>query len=142
MFHLIYASREKQEFTAADLKNLLVRSRILNRQVDVTGILVYQAGMFLQALEGEEEAVQTTFARIEKDVRHGDVHVLHRNSSIDKRRMFGEWSMGFSDANGTAQVLKGFVGLNRRLSLSNLDETHAVDILNAFSKLRPSQMSA
>ena len=142
MFHLIYASREKQEFTAADLKKLLVRSRILNRQVDVTGILVYQAGMFLQALEGEEEAVQTTFSRIEKDVRHGDVHVLHRNSTINKRRMFGEWSMGFSDATGTAQVLKGFVGLNGKLSLSNLDETHAVDILSAFSKLRPSQMSA
>jgi hypothetical protein len=50
--------------------------------------------------------------------------------------------MGFSDANGTAKVLKGFVGLNRGLSLSNLDKTHAVDILNAFSKLRPSQMSA
>ena len=104
MFHLIYASREKQEFTAADLKTLLVRSRILNRQVDVTGILVYQAGMFLQALEGEEKAVQTTYARIEKDVRHGDVHVLHRNSSIDKQRMFGDRSMGISDANGTAQV--------------------------------------
>ena len=72
MFHLIYASKEKQEFTAADLKNLLVTSRILNRQVDVTGILVYQTGMFLQALEGEEEAVQSTFARIEKDVRHGE----------------------------------------------------------------------
>jgi hypothetical protein len=61
MFQLIYTSMEKQEFPSADLKHLLLTSRILNRQVDVTGLLVYQAGMFLQVLEGEEEAVQTTF---------------------------------------------------------------------------------
>ena len=141
MFHLIYTSREKQEFTSDDLKKLLISSRIRNREVGVTGILVYHAGMFLQALEGEEEAVQTTLSRIEKDTRHGDVCVLHRNKSINKRRMFGEWSMGFSDANGTAQVLRGFMAVNKGLSLSDLDEARAVDVLNAFSK-NPSQLSA
>jgi hypothetical protein len=141
MVHLVYTSKEKRKFSATDLKKLLMNARICNREVGVTGILVYQAGIFLQALEGEEEAVRTTFSRIDKDPRHGDVSVLHRNASIDKRRMFGEWSMGFADTNGVAQVLRGFIDVNRGLGLSDLDETRTVNILNAFSE-NSSQLSA
>ena len=57
MFSLIYNSREKQEFSAPDLKTLLLNARIRNRELDVTGILIYYSGLFLQALEGEEAAV-------------------------------------------------------------------------------------
>ncbi len=141
MFHLIYTSREKQEFAPADLKKLLTSSRFRNHEISVTGILVYQSGVFLQALEGEQEAVQSTFSRIEKDTRHRDVRVLHRHVTIDKRRMFGEWSMAFADANGVAQVLRGFMDVYKGLSLSDLDAARAADILNAFSK-NPTQLSA
>ena len=134
MFHLIYSSKEKQEFTAADLKKLLRNARLRNHDVGVTGVLVYQGGTFLQALEGEEDAVRTIFARIEKDPRHGDINVLHRTLSLGKRRLFGDWSMGFADAHGAAKILRGFIDVNKGLSLSNLDKARAIDILDAVSK--------
>ena len=134
MFHLIYTSKENQEFPAAELKKLLRNARLRNHHVGVTGILVYQGGTFLQALEGEEDAVRTIFARIEKDPRHGDINILHRTLSLGKRRLFGDWSMGFADAHGAAKILRGFIDVNKGLSLSNLDKARAIDILDAVSK--------
>lgn len=131
MFHLIYTSRESQEFTAAALKKILMTARLRNHEVGVTGVLVYQGGMFLQALEGAEDEVETIFARIEKDPRHCDLTVLHRDLSVGKRRMFGEWSMGFSDAGG-AKILKGFIDLNKGLGLSDLTEGKAIELLESI----------
>lgn len=131
MFHLIYTSRQAQPFPPADLKKLLMNARLRNREVAVTGMLVYHDGMFLQALEGEEADVLGIYARIGKDPRHHELQVLHRNSSLGKRRMFGEWSMGFADATGAAQLLKGFVNVPSGASLSALDGTAAMDLLKA-----------
>ncbi|MEI9806281.1 MAG: BLUF domain-containing protein [Pseudolabrys sp.] len=134
MFHLIYSSRETQEFSAADLKKLLVGARLRNREVDATGILVYHDGMFLQALEGPEAAVRAIFARIEKDPRHGDINVLQQENSLGKRRVFGDWSMGFADASGASQILKGFVELNERQSLAGLGRLQAMTVLETCSR--------
>lgn len=134
MFQLIYSSKETQEFSPAALKALLMSSRIRNREVNVTGILIYHGGMFLQALEGEEAAVRTIFSRISKDPRHAGIDVLREVVSIGKRRVFGEWSMGFADASGAANILKGFIGLRAGPCLSALDETQAIDILKACSQ--------
>ena len=141
MFHLIYTSIEQQEFSAPDLKTLLVSARLRNHEADVTGILVYHSGMFLQALEGDEAAVRAVFSRIEKDPRHGDVTIVSRNVSIGKRRMFGDWSMAFADAGGVAHILKGFIDLKSGLSLLALDEVQALEILTACSK-EPLRLSA
>jgi hypothetical protein len=62
-----------------------------NHEANVTGVLVYHDGNFLQALEGDETAIRAIFSRIEKDPRHGDVRVLHSNGSLGKRRLFGDW---------------------------------------------------
>jgi hypothetical protein len=141
MFHLIYTSREKQAFDPLGLKSLLLNARIRNHEVDVTGILIYHSGMFLQTLEGEAEAVQSVFSRIENDARHGDLRVLGCNATVGKRRMFGDWSMGFADAAGAAQILKGFIDLKSEISFSSLDEVRALDILKTCSK-EPRQISA
>jgi hypothetical protein len=141
MFDMIYTSREKQEFSAPDLKRLLMSARIRNNEVGVTGILVYYAGTFLQVLEGGEAEVRTIFSRIKKDVRHGDVRIINCNVSIGRRRMFGEWSMGFADTAGAARVFKGFIDLKGGPSLTALDETQAIDILKRCSQ-EPLQFSA
>src|SRR5471030_2654119 len=141
MFKLIYTSREKQAFDPLGLKSLLLSARIRNHEVDVTGILIYHSGMFLQALEGDAASVQSIFSRIEHDARHGDFRVLGRNATIGKRRMFGDWSMWFADAAGAAQILKVFIDLKSEISFSSLDEARALDILKTCSK-EPLQISA
>ena len=141
MFHLIYTSRENEEFAAPDLKRLLISARFRNNEVSVTGILIYHAGMFLQVLEGGEAAVRTIFSRIEKDVRHGDVGISYCSVSAGKRRIFGDSSMAFAVTASAAQVLKGFIDLKSSPRLPALDETQAIDILKRFSQ-EPLQLLA
>jgi hypothetical protein len=134
MFHSIYSSKESQEFSAADLKTLLMQARIRNREVGVTGILVYHAGCFLQVLEGEKAAVETILSRIENDPRHGELRILSRAASVGKRRLFGDWSMAFADTAGAANILKGFIDLKSGLNLSDLDKVQALNILKSCNQ--------
>jgi hypothetical protein len=93
MEQIIYASAAAVPFGDADLKRLLERARERNAAVDVTGLLVFHEGSFLQVLEGDADAVQTLFARISKDDRHDRVRLVLRRSV--EEREFAEWSMGF-----------------------------------------------
>jgi len=134
MSQLIYTSRETQEFSPADLSKLLVRARRRNSAMGLTGMLIYQDGTFLQALEGGEAAVSEIFCRIEKDPRHGDLHVLHRSALLLGPRAFGESPMGFADAAGVAQILRGFLKIHKHASLSALDTASAIDMLEACGR--------
>jgi len=130
MHQIVYTSSAKQEFSAADLKKLLVAARMRNKAVGVTGMLVFHDGAFLQALEGEKRAVNEIFARIQNDPRHGDLVVLHRGPGPEQR-VFGEWSMGFADFSGAAAILRGFVRFNEDVKLQDLDSARAVELLTA-----------
>jgi hypothetical protein len=130
MHQIVYISGAKQEFSTSDLKKLLVGARMRNNAVGVTGMLVFHDRTFLQALEGENRAVNEIFASIQNDPRHGDLTVVHRGAGPE-RRVFGEWSMGFADFSGAAAILKGFVRVNDNLNLKDLDGTRAVELLTA-----------
>jgi hypothetical protein len=130
MYQIVYTSTASQDFTDAELKKLLMRARLRNKEAGVTGMLVFHDGTFLQALEGDMGAVTDIFTRIEKDPRHRDVAVLHRGRE-PKARAFGDWSMGYADFTGAAAVLRGFVRLNEQLDLRGLDSAGAVELLTA-----------
>jgi len=134
MFHLIYTSQARQMFSDADLKKLLMRARSNNGKIGVTGMLIYHDGAFLQALEGDELSVRDVFKRIEKDARHSRVAILRNQVSFGGRRFFGDWSMGFANASGNAQVLKGFVELDASRDLLILNETQAMELLSSCSR--------
>jgi hypothetical protein len=57
MFHVVYVSSSTQLFTKSDLQILLQKARDRNTQLDLTGMLLYKDGSFMQVLEGKEEAV-------------------------------------------------------------------------------------
>jgi hypothetical protein len=134
MFHLIYTSKARQAFSDRDLKKLLMRARSNNGKIGVTGMLIYHDGAFLQALEGDELSVRDVFKRIEQDTRHARVAVLRNQTSFGERRIFGDWSMGFANASGNAQVLKGFVDLDASQDLLILNETQAMELLSSRSR--------
>jgi Sensors of blue-light using FAD len=135
MFHLIYNSRACQAFSDADLKKLLMRARLNNGKINVTGMLIYHDGVFLQALEGDEPTVRDVFNRIEKDARHTGVAILRSHSSLGERRIFGDWSMGFAGGSSNARVLKGFVDLEADQDLLILNETEAMELLSSCSRI-------
>ena len=132
MLQIVYSSTANQEFSYADIDRLLAGARARNGTIGVTGMLVFHDGTFLQALEGEQRAVNEIFASIQGDVRHRDITVLHRGSSLEQRA-FGDWSMGFADASGAAGILRGFISLNERPRIKDLDRARAMALLAACS---------
>lgn len=93
VFQLIYSSSATQDFWPDDLFALVEKSRSKNSPREITGMLLFHEGKFLQLLEGPEPAVRDCFARIRRDPRHESVTVLMEGMS--KERDFPEWTMGF-----------------------------------------------
>ena len=77
----------------AEIEQILSSSRRNNRLVGVTGALMFSAGFFGQVLEGEAAAIETTFERIQQDLRHSDV-VLLEFKPIE-HRSFSDWDMAY-----------------------------------------------
>jgi hypothetical protein len=50
MFHIVYASSALQLFTKPELQTLLEKARQNNAKLNVTGMLLYKDGNFMQAL--------------------------------------------------------------------------------------------
>ena len=111
---LLYRSRATRELDERELLPILMTSMRNNARVGLTGILLYGPpeplpapdedapptgtvvpfegpGVFVQWLEGPEEAVRNTYERIGQDARHTDVEILDRGTS--DRRLFPHWSM-------------------------------------------------
>ena len=91
---IVYVSLANKEMSDQDLKGLLKAARNKNEKLNVTGLLLYREGFFIQALEGEEDTIDALFDRISKDSRHRDVTTVYKKPI--KQRAFPDWTMGFS----------------------------------------------
>lgn len=91
LVRLLYVSRSVID-TAQDTDSILMSSRKNNPPIGITGILCYGDGIYLQAIEGARDAVNTLFSKISRDPRHHNV-VLLQYEEITERR-FGGWTMG------------------------------------------------
>lgn len=97
LYSLVYSSRAMQPFDDDQLAALLTKVRETNRLAEITGMLLYRDGRFIQFLEGPEDYVRALLARISADPRHTDVRVM-----VDSRpeaRRFAEWTMGYARMN-------------------------------------------
>lgn len=93
MFSLTYISEATQEINESTLLNILNVARQNNSKLNISGLLLFQNGMFIQNLEGEESKVKELYNHIIKDPRHKKAMVI--NESEIPERNFTEWSMGF-----------------------------------------------
>jgi len=90
LIQLIYASRPFG-FDEAMLNGILADARRNNPRHDITGALICRADLYLQLLEGPEEAITDLFERIRRDDRHVEVIELRRAEVTD--RLFPAWAM-------------------------------------------------
>lgn len=97
MHFLIYTSTACHLMSDDELTALLGHCRERNLADDITGMLLYKDGSFMQALEGERDVIQQTYARIVQDTRHKDITLL-RERALEARNFEG-WSMGFKAVN-------------------------------------------
>lgn len=93
MLQMTYISTARAPITRSHCVEILSASRINNRRVGVSGLLVASDRRFLQALEGPTDAVRATFARIAADPRHYALVIL--SERYQESRQFGDWAMAF-----------------------------------------------
>ncbi len=95
MLSLIYVSTSVKLLNDEELLDILKVSRENNSSRDVTGLLLYKGGNFMQVLEGPDEVVEAVFETIKADPRHKDVIVLSREQISN--RQFPAWEMAFQN---------------------------------------------
>jgi hypothetical protein len=109
LWNITYRSREITAFTRSQLYRLLEQSRGKNARLEITGLLLYKGGHFLQAIEGPREAVERLYDSIEHDSRHEIIRLLASEAIL--RRRFPDWAMAFRDLNIDPKLATGFSGL-------------------------------
>jgi len=90
LHRVIYTSRPFG-YDQAMLNGILTDARGANGRSGVTGALICRRDLFIQLLEGPQQAVIDTTRRIRRDDRHTDM-IMHVERTVDER-MFGAWSM-------------------------------------------------
>ena len=91
LIHVIYVSSAAPAITEHDTVKFLNEARKANRENDVSGMMLYIGGCFLQLLEGEAAKVETVCRKIFQDKR--EMRMVLRESIAE--REFPEWTMGF-----------------------------------------------
>jgi hypothetical protein len=134
MHRIIYLSWATIPFTNAQLQRLLTLARKRNRELAVTGILLYGNERFVQVIEGEADTVKELYTHIRRDPRHSNFITFANNPAA--QRVFADWTMAFQPV--TSQQFDdvvGYLGLPS-VARSTMDlpysEGHLFDVLRSF----------
>lgn len=116
----------------AELSLLLAQSREKNAKTNITGILMYADGTFIQALEGERKDVDDLYEVIQRDIRHKNV--IEIVSGFEEKRTFPDWLMAFlAPAPGKMAELTGYINpLNNELFKGDQQNT-ILTVLRTFA---------
>jgi Sensors of blue-light using FAD len=94
LYQLVYQSKAAYPFDDQALAELLAKVRPFNTEYNITGILLYGYGSFLQMLEGDDDVVRSLYyLKIARDPRHTNLKVLKEGYS--STRLFQQWAMAF-----------------------------------------------
>jgi hypothetical protein len=91
LIHVIYVSSAAPDISEHDTVKFLNEARKANRKNDVSGMMLYIGGCFLQLLEGEAAKVDIVCRTIFRDKR--EMRMVLREPISE--REFPEWTMGF-----------------------------------------------
>lgn len=134
MFSLTYVSSALMPFSARELRELLEKCVINNRRREITGMLLYKDGNFMQVLEGNEQVVRSSHKIIAADLRHRGVTTLLQG--MTPGRQFPNWSMGFQDLGADLDNPEGyneFMNIPLAGSEFKSDPTKAQKLLLSFA---------
>ncbi|HZH69278.1 MAG TPA: BLUF domain-containing protein [Flavobacteriaceae bacterium] len=93
--YLAYVSRQSFILSNDDISQLLETCRTNNSNANITGMLIYFDGTFVQFIEGPENNIDQLFQKIKKDKRHQDVVLLI--DGIQVEREFSNWYMAYKE---------------------------------------------
>ena len=93
MICMVYISSAKLSLTESEIIKIVEDAQINNEKSDVTGLLLFNKGNFMQLVEGQALTVEALYEKILQDNRHTEVKLLLKESIT--HRNFSNWTMGF-----------------------------------------------
>ncbi|HEX8426817.1 BLUF domain-containing protein [Hymenobacter sp.] len=134
--HVLYRSQAVAPFSDQQLAELVEQSKAWNEAHDITGLLCYSAGHFVQLLEGPSQPVLALYDRIRQDQRHHQVTLLSEATQF--MRLFTDWRLALVEAEPlefhwlTSQLDARFSHASP--AYVSITEPHLLTLLHAFSK--------
>jgi len=134
---VMYISQAVNEGTAPwmpyDYAALTKATHANNVKNEITGILSYQDGYFLQYVEGDDETIDDLIIKVASDKRHENLQILL--SQTLSNRKFTKWSMPMGNK---LRKNEEFQRLTRLFRLDFHNLTPAIqDVLNKFYDFGP-----
>jgi hypothetical protein len=130
MKNIVYLSTAVKLMNDDELIEILKVARENNAARNISGVLLYSEGTFLQVLEGNEEDLDSIFGEIQKDRRHKNIIALIDEPISEKN--FADWSMGFASVKqDKAEGLIGYLKAYDRVE-SKGGNSPAVTTLKTF----------
>jgi len=132
---MIYLSTAVKPMNYDELSALLQQCRDNNHKRGITGMLLYQSGIFMQMLEGDKQVVLDLYDDIKKDDRHTGFHTVLAGDI--KERNFEDWSMGFfnMDKAGEFPKYSDYIKENLALRSFEADSQDAYEFMLMFNKI-------
>ncbi|MFG6504583.1 BLUF domain-containing protein [Microbacterium sp. P05] len=133
LLSLSYTSAAVPPFGSEALKEVLPPWQEINARAQLTGLLLYSRGRFLQTLEGPADSVRQMMSTIAADPRHDDVRIVVEEQ-IDRRR-FPDWAMEFQPLTETiANSIPGYRTFFTDVDTSNDDPAQLAGALQEMMR--------
>ncbi len=100
---LVYVSSAVRLLSHEEIDYLLRRARERNKEYEVTGILLYIGGNFMQYIEGPRDNLDVIYKIIQEDELHSGIILVSREAI--EQRQFGDWAMAYQ-----TRDVEGYVG--------------------------------
>jgi len=88
-----YVSHQVHDFSDDDLRELMRLARKKNKELGLTGLLLFDHPIFFQVLEGPPDSIDQMCATLQSDERHRDMDIIYTNDDLAVRE-FARWHMG------------------------------------------------
>ena len=136
MICLVYVSSAIRGLSNDDINSIVKTSEVSNKILNITGLLLYKGGNFMQLIEGDSEIVHILQIKIKDDIRHtGMITLLSENIT---HRNFENWSMGYQDIDSLMgndrEVIKPLIIGEFDSEIYRKNPYRALDLLKAFKK--------
>lgn len=94
---VVYISNALRLIEKEQLDELFYQSVKNNETNEITGVLLYKEGTFIQILEGEDQILSDMLKVIERDKRHNNIMIVL--DRIITKRLFTNFKTGLSTLN-------------------------------------------
>ena len=123
-------ARQNGALIPVGLSSILRTARKTNAELNITGIMSYRNGHYIQVLEGGDRAVDQIFSKIATDSRHEQVTMLFESQISE--RAFPNWTMKLVESVDKDTNFLDFI-TNNGDQVSNLD-ANSRELLTHFHK--------